>query len=244
MLTKKNRVWAAVALLTGVAGFSSCLKSNNNYTPPRAQAQITVLNVSNSPVFASFYDNDQKISNDTTNVTFSSYYRYAVYGGLHKFDLKNKKGDSVITSVTTNYDSTAFYTYIAMGNPVKSVVIQSDFTSADGNKINIRCLNLSNGTDKVDFYVGSEKIDSNRNPMGLSDLYAATKFVQFSNFSVNNMVTIKRAGTNETLATANSTQLRVGSLNTGNVYTIYYAGNSGSTGIDKPLVNAFYSYYN
>ncbi|NLR62175.1 hypothetical protein HGH93_29050 [Chitinophaga polysaccharea] len=243
MLTKKNRVWAAVALLTGIAGFSSCLKSNNNVTPPRPQAQINILNVSNSPVFASFYDNDQRVSNDNTNISFNTNYRYGVYGGVHKLELKNKKGDSIITSLSANFDSTSYYTYIAFDNPVKSVNILSDFSSADGSKINIRCLNLSNGTDKIDFYIGGEKIDSNRNPMGISDLYAATKFVQFSNFSVNNVVTIKKAGTDVTLATANSSQLKVGSFNAGQVYTIYYAGNSGSTGVDKPVVDAIFSLY-
>ncbi|NLR81302.1 DUF4397 domain-containing protein [Chitinophaga eiseniae] len=243
MLTKKNRVWAVVALLTGVAGFSSCLKSNNNYTPPRPRAQINILNASNSPVFANFYDNDQKVSDN--NVTFGSYYQYSVYGGLHKFELKNKNGDSVITSLSANYDSSAFYTYIALGNPVKSVSIVSDFTSADGSKINIRCLNLSSGADKVDFYIGNEKIDSNRNPMALSDLYAATKFVQFSNFSSGGSVSVKKAGTNVELASASGSTLRVGSFNTGNVYTIYYLGNSANpTGLDKPLVNAMFSFYN
>jgi hypothetical protein len=244
MLTKKNRVWAAAALLTVVVGFTSCLKNDNNITPTRPKAQVWFLNVSNSTVPASFYDNGQKISNDTTSINFNFYSNYAVLGGGHTFELRKKGGDSVISSSFANYDSTSYYTFIMYSNPVKSVTILSDLTSASSSKINIRCLNLSPNTDpsyKVDFYVGSEKIDSNRTFMSVGELAYATKFKQFSNFSINNTVIIKKAGTNEELARNN--QLLIGSFQTNQAYTIYFAGTPGSTGKDKLMVNAFPNVY-
>jgi hypothetical protein len=244
MLTKKNRVWAAAALLTVVGGLTSCLKNNNTITNSRTLAQIWVLNTSNSTTPATFYDNGQKISGDTA-VNFNFYSRYGVYSGTHTFQLKKMGGDSLITSTSpVTFDSSYYYTYIIFNNPVQSIVTQNDLTTASQTKINIRCFNLSqpeNPSDKVDFYVGTEKIDSNRATMSMSELAYATKFTQFSNFSINNTVTVKKAGTNVELARNNS--LIVGSFNAGNVYTIYYAGTFNSTGKDKPMVNAFPSYY-
>ncbi|MFY0254255.1 DUF4397 domain-containing protein [Chitinophaga sp. 30R24] len=250
MLTKKNRIWAALALLAAVTGLSSCLKNNTDNTPVRPTAQIWFLNVSNSTVPATFYDNGRKISNDTTNIGFNFYSRYSVYGGPHIFELRKKGSDSVIVSSTYQYDSTdvlnsssPYYTYLIYNNPVQAVTIKTDLSTASTSKINIRCFNLSQNAGPVDFYVGSEKIDSNRNYMTQYQLVAATSFAQFSSFSINNTVTVKKAGTTEVLATANSSQLIVGSFNTGNVYTIYFAGTAGSTGTDKLMVNAFPSYY-
>lgn len=243
MLTKKNRVWAVVALLTGVIGFSSCLKNDTNITPPRPMAQINVLNASTNPVAASFYDNGQRISNDTTNIGLNFYARYAVYGGPHTFELRKKGGDSVINTNTTNYDSSSYYTYVIYdNNPVKSIAVLTDFKTADPAKINIRCLNLSPGATKVDFYVGNQKIDSNRAYMTGSELVTATRFAQFGSFSINNTITIKKAGTTEVLA--NNDKLRITSFNVNGVYTIYFTGIVGVTGANQPYVNAFYSYYN
>ena len=242
MLTKKNRVWAVVALLTVAIGFSSCLKNDSNITPTRPQAQIWFLNVSTNPVPATFYDNDQKISADTTSIDFNFYSKYAAYGGTHKFDLKKQGGDSLIVSNISTYDSTSYYTFLTYDNPVKAVAIPTNTENYDQTKIGIRFLNLSPDAGPVDVYIGSEKIDSNRNYMSTGELMSATTFKLFSSFSINNTVTIKAAGSDVVLA--NSTDLLVGSFTQSYFYTIYLAGlKATTTGPTKLLVNAFPSLY-
>lgn len=243
MLTKKNRVWAAAALLTVVTGMTSCLKNDNNVTPQRQTAKVIVMNVSNSTIPASFYDNGQKISKDGVSVGFNFVAPYNALGGAHAFDLKKLTGDSVIATSNATLDSNLYYTHVIFNNPVKSITVLNDLASASQTKINIRCFNLSpNGpNDKVDFYIGSEKIDSNRAYMSIGELASSTTFKQFSNFSVNNAVTIKKAGTDVVLATNN--KLTITSFSTGLVYTIYFAGTPGSTGTDKLMVDAIPSYY-
>ncbi|RFS20600.1 DUF4397 domain-containing protein [Chitinophaga silvatica] len=240
MLTKKNRVWGIVALLTIAIGFSSCLKNKNDFTPSRPMASIWFMNVSNIAVDPQFYDNDQKVSDST--IYYNFYSRYYVYGGLHKFELRKKGSDSVIVTNTTNYDSTAYYNFLIFGStPVRALAVKSDFTGVDLNKINIRFLNLSQDAGPVDVYVGNEKIDSNRTMLQNPTSEESTRFKQFTNFSINDRVTIKAAGTETVLA--NSASLSVGYLNYGAVYTIYLYGSKASTGTDKLGVNAFLSYW-
>lgn len=239
MLTKKNRIWAVVALLTGVIGFSSCLKNDNNFTNPRPQAQILFLGSSTSTAPANFFDNDQKITDSLINFNF--YARYAVYGGLHKFDLKKQGGDSLIASTTFDFDSTQYYTYLIWNKaPVRTSIIKTDQTNYSRDKIGIRFLNLSENAGAVDVYVGSEKIDSNRTYFN-GDVSSASIFKPYSPFSVNNTVTIKAAGTTTELANNNS--LRTGYFTQGNFYTIYLVGVKGSTGTDKLQVNSMQSLY-
>jgi len=250
MLTKKNRVWAVVALLTGVIGFSSCLKNDGNVTPQRPMAQIIIKNASTSALSVApiFYDNDQKISDSTIKFDFIA--RYSVYGGPHKFDLKKKGADSLIaTTGIYNIDSTQYYTYLTWGtNPVVSALIKTDQTNYSTSKIGIRFLNLSANAGPVDVYIGSEngeKIDSNRTSFTQSQIGSASTFTLFSNFSINNQITITEAGTKNKIAniSLSSQTSGVTSLVPGNFYTIYLAGTKGSTGADKPVVNAFYSLY-
>ncbi|MBS0027441.1 DUF4397 domain-containing protein [Chitinophaga sp. 22321] len=250
MLTKKNRVWAVVALLTGVIGFSSCLKNDSNITPQRPMAQIIIKNASTTALSVApiFYDNDQKISDSTIKFDFIA--RYSVYGGPHKFDLKKKGADSLIsTTGIYNIDSTQYYTYLTWGtNPVVSALIKTDQTNYTTSKIGIRFLNLSANAGPVDVYIGSEngeKIDSNRTPFTQSQIGGASTFQLFSNFSINNQITITEAGTKTKIAniSLSSQTSGVTSFVPGNFYTIYLAGTKGSNGADKPVVNAFYSLY-
>jgi hypothetical protein len=239
MLTKKNRVWGIAALLTLAIGFSSCLKNKNDFTPSRPMAAIWFMNVANTSIVPSFYDNDEKIAD---SITYNFVSRYAVYGGLHKFDLRKKGGDSLVVSNTTNYDSTSYYTYIAYGtSTVKSVTIKSDFTGSDLNKINIRFLHLSEDAGPVDVYIGNEKIDSSRTLLQNPTSEQSTRFKQFNSFSVVDKVTIKAAGTETVLAS--NASLAIGSFRNNNVYTIYLTGSKASSGKDKLAVNAYYSYW-
>ena len=244
MLTKKNRVWAAAALLTVAGGMTSCLKNNNDITPQRQTAKVLVLNVSSNTVPASFYDNGQKVSQDGATIGFNFMALYSAFGGAHTFELRKASGDSVIASSNVTLDSTLYYTHIIYNNPARSITILNDLTTASQTKINIRCLNLSPAPadSLVDFYIGNEKIDSNRAYMGMSELAYATKFTQFTNFSVNNSIYVKRKGTNEVLAN-NNTLKTIGYFSAGGVYTIYFAGTPGSTGTDKLMVDAVPSYY-
>jgi hypothetical protein len=240
MLIKKNRVWAVVALLAAVTGFSSCLKNDSNVTPTRPQAQNRFMNLSTSTVPATFYDNDVKVSDSI--IDFNFYSRYAVYGGAHKFELRKQGGDSVIVNNISTYDSTGYYTFLMYDNPVKAIAIPTSTENYDQTKIGIRFLNLSPDAGPVDVYIGSEKIDSNRTYMSTGELMSASTFKLFSSFSINNTVTIKAAGTDDVLA--NSTDLPVTSFTQGNFYTIYLAGlKAHPSGSDKLLVNAFYSLY-
>ncbi|MET3880093.1 DUF4397 domain-containing protein [Chitinophaga sp. OAE865] len=241
MLTKKNRVWAVVALLTGIIGFSSCLKNDNNYTPQRPQAQIAILGSSTSMIPGIFYDNDQKVTETEFNYNF--YARYAVYGGLHKFDLKKKGGDSLFTSTTYNFDSTQYYTYLIWDKaPVRSAIIKTDQSNYSRDKIGIRFLNLSQNAGPVDVYIGAEKIDSNRVYFD-GNVSAASAFKLYSSFSTGSSISIKEAGTTNELAKVSGADLRIGNFNTGYYYTIYLMGVKGSSGTDKLVTNAIFSLY-
>lgn len=252
MLTKKNRVWAVVALLTGVIGFSSCLKNDNNVTPQRPMAQIVIKNASTSALSVApfLFDNDQKVAEDT--IKFNITATYAVYGGPHKFDLKKKAGDSLIaTTGIYNLDSTQYYTYLTWGtSPVVSAFIKTDQSNYSTSKIGLRFLNLSPDAGPVDVYIGDEngqKIDSNRTTFTQSQIGSASTFQQFSSFSVNNRITVTQAGTKTVIANFTlpgaTKNLIPTSFAPGNFYTIYLAGNKGSTGVDKVFVSAFYSLY-
>lgn len=246
MLTKKNRVWAAAALLTVVGGLTSCLKNNNDITPSRQTAKVLVLNVSNNTVPASFYDNGQKVSQDNATIGFGFLAPYKALGGAHTFELRKQGGDSVITTSNTSLDSNLYYTHVIFDKPVKSITVLNDLKTADQSKINIRCFNLSpapaaSPNDKVDFYIGTQKVDSNRAFMSVSELAYSTKFTQFTNFSINNVVYIKKAGTDVVLAMNN--KLAISTFDVGGVYTIYFGGYPGSTGTDKLMVDAIPSFY-
>lgn len=249
MLTKKNRVWAVAALLTGVIGFSSCLKNDNNVTPQRPMANIVIQNASTGTLsIPSFlFDNDQKVADDT--ITFNFIATYSVYGGPHKFDLKNKAGDSLIaTTGNIALDSTQYYTYLTWGtNPILSTFIKTDQSNYSTSKIGLRFLNLSPNAGPIDIYIGSEKVDSNRTAFTQSQIGSASTFTLFSNFSVNNQILVTEAG-NKAKTIANVTlplvQGRgVSSLIPGNFYTIYLAGIKDGSGPDKATVNAYYSLY-
>lgn len=243
MLTKKNRVWGVVALLTVAIGFSSCLKSKNDVTPSRQVANISFLNVANIAVDPQFYDNGVKVAD--TVITYGFYSSYTVYGGSHNFELRKKGSDSSIVANNYVYDSTYFYTHVIYGGgtgPVRSATIKSDFTGADLNKINIRFIHLSPDAGPVDVFVGTEKIESARNFFQSTTNEEATRFKQYASFSVNDKVVIKAAGT-ETILANNATLKQIDNyFRIGRVYTIYLYGSKSSTGKDKIGVNAFYSY--
>lgn len=242
MLTKKNRVWAVVALLTGIIGLSSCLKNDNNYTPPRQQAQVAILSSSAGMLPGTFFDNDQKVTDKDFVYNFTA--SYAVFGGPHKFDLKKKGGDSLLTSTTFNFDSTQFYTYLIWNkNPIRSTIIKVDQSNYSRDKIGIRILNLSENAGPIDVYIGQEKIDSNRIYFN-GDASGASVFKLYNSFSANNSLVIKEAGTNTTLTSVSGpSDLKVGQFSAGNFYTIYLMGTKGSSGADKLVGNAMYSLY-
>jgi Domain of unknown function (DUF4397) len=246
MLTKKNRVWAIVALLTGVIGFSSCLKNNNDVTPQRPMAKIVIHNASLSAltVPSFLFDNDQIVANDT--ITFNFIASYSVYGGPHKFDLRKKAGDSTIaTTGNVALDSTAYYTYLTWGtNPALSAFIKTDVSNFNQSKIGLRFLNLSPDAGPVDFYIGNEKVDSNRVTFSQSQLGNASSFTLFGNFSINNQITVKQAGTPTVIANITLPLIPnrgVTSLVPGAFYTVYLAGLRNGTGASKAVVNAYYN---
>lgn len=247
MLTKKNRVWAIVALLTGVIGFSSCLKNNNDVTPQRPMARIVIHNASLSAltVPSFLFDNGQIVANDT--IAFNFLATFQVYGGTHKFDLKKKAGDSTIASTgNVPLDSTAYYTYLTWGtNPALSAFIKTDVSNFNQSKIGLRFMNLSPNAGPVDFYIGNEKLDSNRTTFSQSQIGNASVFTLFTNFSINNQITVTEAN-DKTKVIANVTlplipNRGVTGLVPGAFYTVYLAGMRNGTGASKAIVNAYYN---
>ncbi|PSL48086.1 uncharacterized protein DUF4397 [Chitinophaga niastensis] len=238
MLTKKNRVWAVVALLTGVIGFSSCLKNDTISTPPRPQASIWFLNTSTNGIGLDFYDNGTKVTSNSA-IGFNFQARYSVYGGPHNFTFKKAGADSLVLSTPDYpYDSTKFYTFLLYDNPIKAATVYSDLSNYTQDKVYFRFLNLSKEAGLVDVFIGNTKVDSNR----IFTPAFSSSFSPLPSLNMNGVVTIKRAGKDSVLVSNN--KLKVTSFQQGNVYTVYMAGKPGSPAGDSLMVDAFYSYYN
>ncbi|SHL19858.1 protein of unknown function [Chitinophaga jiangningensis] len=237
MLTKINRVWAIVVLIAATMGMTSCLKNNVDTTPQRPTFWLNVANLSTYSGTMDLYDNGKKI----TNSGISGFFTEVIggYSGPHEMKVTPLGKDSVLATASSQLDSLHYYTYMIYGgNPVKAALVESNLTNYSPTSINLRFYNLSSSVGPVDVYMGSKKVFEN---VVYADGYFRPDFTTFTDITEGNVITVKKAGTTEVVATNNS--LKISSLQTGGVYTAYVTGNAGSTGNDKPSTNIIYGAY-
>lgn len=227
MVTKKNRIWAMLALVVAFAGLSSCLK--NNTTPQKPYTTLAFISGVPTTYAADIYVNNAK---EGANLGF------AVYGGFTsetigtlKLDFKKAGGDSLLATTTGVYDTLDYHTHILYGqSPIDVYTIDEAYTfdELSTEKSNVRFFNLSPDLGPVDFYINDTKVSSSRQNMdflgGVYDSFVPTDA---------NTVTIraKAAGTDTEIAVKTDV-----SLVRGYPHTIFLAGLEGNTGDFKPKI--------
>jgi hypothetical protein len=238
MTTTKNRVWAIVALVIMAAGFSACLK-NDNITPQRDRAVVTIINGILTSENLDFYDNSTKVNQSGLPIGFY-YTGYYIYGGIRTFSFKKSGQTTDYAAVTTLYDSLTYNTVIAYGDSTSPQMrsFEEDFTGYKEQSVNIRFFHLSPSTPAVDVYVDNQKVDSNRTFVGNSGFSTAFKPLTKSVFSNN--IKIKLAGTDSLLVENTSP---ASPFNPNGAYTILLMGSKNFTDKKKLTVNNISSYY-
>jgi len=228
MTTSKNRVWALMALVVMIAGFSSCLKTND-ITPQRDRAVVTILNGILTAESLDFYDNGTKANSSglTLGFVFAPYY---IYGGLRTFTFKRAGQTGDYVSDSRNYDSLTYNTLVAYGDSTLPQIrsIKEDFAGVKEQAVNIRFFHLSPNTPPVDVYVDDQKVDSNQAYVGTRGFI--TSFKPLAKTPFTNNIKIKLAGTDSLLASNSSP---ISTFQPNGAYTIYLTGAAGITGTDK-----------
>jgi len=229
MTTSKTRVWALMALVVMIAGFSSCLKTND-VTPQRDRAVVTILNGILTTENLDFYDNSTKVNSSglALGFVFAPYY---IYGGLRTFTFR-KVGQTADFATTgpVLYDSLTYNTLVAWGDSTSPRVrsIKEDFSGVKEQMVNIRFFHLSPNTPPVDLYIDDQKVDSNRAYVGVDGF--STSFKPLAKTPFTNNIKIKLRGTDSVLVSNSSP---ISTFQPNGAYTIYLTGAAGITGTDK-----------
>lgn len=227
MVTKKNRIWAMLALVVAFAGLSSCLK--NNTTPQKPYTTLWFIGGVPTTYAADIYINDAKAASN---------FGYAIAGGFtyenpgsFRVDFKKAGGDSLLATTTGIYDTLDYHTHILYGqSPIDVYTIDEAYTfdELSTEKSNVRFFNLSPDLGPVDFYINDTKVSSSRQNMDfLGGVYDS--FVPTDAGTVT--VRAKAAGTDTEIAVKTDVQ-----LGRGYPHTLFLVGLEGNTGDFKPKI--------
>jgi hypothetical protein len=220
MVTMKNRFVALLAMIAVITGLSSCLKNN---VTPEAPSTVIVF-IQGSPAFSmDLLFNSKKANSAPFPFGESIGDRFAPAN--IKIDFTKAGSDSLLTSVTANFDTLEYHTVVLWGSsPVKSYNIREDFSTISREKANIRFFNLVDDTNPVDLFVNNTKFTGSY----YEDFQANTEFQAVEANTVS--FTVKdQAGT--VLAT-----LADKTLAPHYAYSIIYMGVKGQTGDKKPVI--------
>jgi len=222
MVTMKNRFVALMAMVAVITGLSSCLK--NNVTP---EAPSTVIAfVQGSPAFGmDIFFNSKKAN--TSPFAFGAWAADKFAPANIKIDFTKTGTDSLLTSVTANFDTLQYHTILLWGtSPVRSYNIREDFSSISREKANVRFFNfVEDNTAPVDFFFNTTKVSAGRY---FEDFLGNTSF-QAVDPSTVTIVVKDQAGTE--LATLPDV-----TLSPYNAYSISFMGIKGQTGDKKPVI--------
>jgi hypothetical protein len=234
MRTKKNRLWAAAALILTVTGFSACLKSDD-VTPQRPRANILFINAF-AGTGLDVMDGSTKLNSNAFKL--GSLLLHQPYKGTYEFVFKKAGADSTVaTTGFITYDSLAYYSLTVYGQqPVRVRPLKDDFTGLTNDKINYRFFHLSPNTPAVDLYLNETKIDSNVVYEG----GFRNTFTGLTSSLYNPKLVIKLAGTDSVLVSNTTPNFAV---QAGGVYTFMLTGLKDNTGDNKLSINNTLSYY-
>lgn len=226
MVTKKNRIWAMLALVVAITGLASCLK--NDTTPPKPYTTLVFFSAAPVSYSTDIWVNGAKAASNLT---------YATGGGINadpgslKIDFKRNSGDSLLATTTASYDTMGYYTHFLYGtSPLDVYTIDESQTFADisTTKSNVRFFHMSTDVGPVDFYINTNKVSSSR----YYNDFQGGMYDEFMAVDPNTAtITAKAAGTDSTIAVKNDVQLAQGYP-----HTIVLTGISANTGDFKPKI--------
>lgn len=227
MVTKKNRIWAMLALVVAITGLASCLK--NESTPQKPYTTLVFFSAVPVSYATDIWINNTKAA---SNFTYATQGPLNVEPGSLKIDFKRNSGDSLLTSTTGFYDTLGYNTHFMYGlSPIEVYKINEAETFPDlsTTKSNIRFFHMSTDIGPVDFFINSNKINSSRQYRDfLSGMY--DEFLPMDAGTVT--ITVKAAGKDSTIVTRNDVTLA-----TGYPHSIILTGLSAHTGDFKPKIS-------
>jgi hypothetical protein len=229
MGTKKNRLWAGLALVVAVMGFTACLKTEN--TPPDLNwTYIYFINGVTSVPSIDIFEGSQKLNTQGPFNMGTSTNPYQTRPGFLTFAAKKSGADSAIASVTSNYDSSKrktiiFYDRAPQGGAYYEIPEENTCSNCETGKLNFRFFNLSPNSPEVDLYIDNKKIDSSVTPGSFNPTFKQTDMMG------SGAIRVKITGKDSTLAEVNTT-----GIGQGGAYTIYFTGLKGNTGDRKPTI--------
>lgn len=229
MVTKKSRLWALAAMAVAITGFSSCLK-NSDPTPPEPQTLIAFVNGVASPVYGlDIVQDGQKIT--PTPIAFGEAVGARFKPAQYKFDFKKGGADSLLSSLTAIYDTSAYNTVIVYGDQATGIEthrILENFENISRTKTNVRFYNLMSGPDAVDVFIGANKIFASRY---FAD-FEGGGYSQFEAVDVGTTTISVKDAAGAEIAVKGDAALTA----TGGAYNIYLMGEKGATGATKPVI--------
>ncbi|MRG45634.1 hypothetical protein GFS24_10935 [Chitinophaga sp. SYP-B3965] len=224
MVTMKNRFVALLAMVAVITGLSSCLK--NNVTPDAPSTVIYFIN--GSPAFGMDLIFNSKKANSAP-FTFGASAGDQFAPANIKIDFTKTGTDSLLTSVTANFDTLQYNTIFLYGNSmVKSYRVREDFSTISREKANVRFMNFVESATPVDFYINANKVSSGR----YFEDFLGDVSLQAQDAATVTVTVKDQAGTE--LATLPNVNLLAS-----NAYTIAYMGIPGQTGDKKPVINVY-----
>ena len=211
-------VFVAVAL-------SGCLKQTANSTPA-PKTYISLMHLAPWSPAVEVYFNDKQASSAIAAGAVSSSYS-ALDPGVYAISFKKAGADSVVASLSSSlYDSSEYSTlllYNIDSTHVGATKIDDDYSLLSTDKSIVRFFHMAPEIEDVDVYFGSTLFSSNRS---FADNVYSSYYNQFSSLTPASFtVTVKKAGSDSTIATLNNV-----TFNGYGAYTIYLRGRKGGTG--------------
>lgn len=227
MVTKKNRIWAMLALVVAITGLASCLK--NESTPNKPYTTLVFFSAVPVSYATDIWINNTKAA---SNMTYATGGGFNADPGSLKVDLKRSSGDSLLATTTGSYDTMGYYTHFMYGvSPIDVYKIDEATTFSDlsTSKSNVRFFHMSTDVGPVDFFINSNKVSSSRQYRDfLSGMYDEFQPVDAGAVTI----TVKAAGKDSTIATKNDVTFAQGYP-----HTIVLTGLSAQTGDFKPKIS-------
>jgi hypothetical protein len=193
---------------------------------------VTYLSLINEATYSgatSVYLNDTlaTTSGGIAAGTFSSKYG-TIRPGNYEVKFESVTSGNLLSEIpASDYDTLNFYTLIlfntAGGAATQSIKVSDDFSTLSSTNANYRFFNLSPDEPKVDLYLNSTIVSSNR---AIADNAYNTLYNSFGPIAAGTYsITVKAAGKDSVITTLGQNVV----MTNGNAYTIFLGGNIGSS---------------
>ena len=237
-MTKRiqNLGWASLCLAFLALAGTGCSKAGSTTTT----SAVTYLSIIQGAPFSSaanVYLNDTLITNSAFNPgTFSPKYG-TIRPGNYSVKFKKAGTDSIFDQlVSSTYDTLNFYTLLlyndGLSTAAHALKIFDDFSGvANNNNAYYRFFNLAPDWPKVNFYLGSTLVQSNRTPADNAGNNSLNAFTAVA--SGPTVLSVKDATTDSVLVTSPSVTLA-----SGTPYTIWITGTKAQNNLSINVLQA------